>query len=44
MTDSFTEKEMQITGLDGTTQDYYVFVNEPSTVTDFKVVFDFENR
>lgn len=40
--DSFTEMEMQITGLDGTTQDYYVFVNEPSTVTNFKIVFDYE--
>lgn len=42
--DSFTVMEMQITGLDGTAQDYYVFVNEPSTVTNFKVVFDYENR
>ena len=42
--DSFTVMEMQITGLDNTAQDYYVFVNEPSTVTNFKVVFDYENR
>ena len=38
---SFTKKEVSITGLDGTAQAYYVYVNGASTVTDFSVTFKY---
>lgn len=41
ITGSFARHEVSITGLDGTTQAYYVYVNGASTVTDFKVDFNY---
>ena len=38
---SFTRHEVPITGLDGTTQPYYVYVNGASTVSGFKVDFKY---
>lgn len=38
---SFTRHEVSVTGLDGTAQAYYVYVNGASTVTDFKVDFKY---
>lgn len=38
---SFTKNEISITGLDGTAQAYYVYVNGASTVTDFNVTFKY---
>ena len=40
VTGSFTKHEISITGLDGTAQNYYVYVNSASTITDFKFTFD----
>jgi hypothetical protein len=37
----FTRSEVSITGLDGTTQTYYVYVSGISTVSDFKVDFKY---
>lgn len=39
VTDTFTQSTVQITGLDGTKQNYYVYVSEPTTVTSFKMTF-----
>lgn len=38
---SFVKNEVSITGLDGTAQAYYVYVNGASTVADFKVTFKY---
>lgn len=38
---SFVKNEITITGLDGTAQAYYVYVNGASTVTDFNVTFKY---
>lgn len=38
---SFTVHEVSVTGLDGTAQAYYVYVNGASTVADFKVNFKY---
>lgn len=38
---SFDRNEVNITGLDGTAQTYYVYVNGASTVTDFVVNFKY---
>lgn len=39
VTGTFTQNEVLVTGLDGTTQSYYVYVNNASTVTNFKMTF-----
>ena len=39
--DSFTRSELSITGLDGTTQTYYVYVSGACSVTDFKIDFKY---
>ena len=39
VTDTFTQSEISITGLDGTAQDYYVYVSAPTTVSNFKETF-----
>ena len=39
--DSFTRSELNITGLDGTTQAYYVYVSGACSVTDFKIDFKY---
>ena len=39
VTGTFTKNELAITGLDGTEQDYYVYVNNASTMTNFKMTF-----
>ena len=39
--DTFTRSEIVITGLDGTAQDYYVYVSGAGTVTDFKIDFKY---
>ena len=36
---AFTCHEVKVTGLDGTEQDYYVYVNNASTMTNFKMTF-----
>ena len=41
ITGSFTKHEVNVTGLDGTTQAYYVYVNGASTVSGFKVDFNY---
>lgn len=41
ITGSFTKHEVNITGLDGTTQAYYVYVNGASTVSNFQVDFNY---
>lgn len=38
-TSTFTKSTVQVTGLDGTAQNYNVYINEPATITDF--AFDF---
>ena len=38
---AFTQNEVSITGLDGTTQTYYVYVNEASTVSGFAMTFKY---
>lgn len=38
---SFTQHEVSVTGLDETAQTYYVYVNEPSTVSNFVVTFKY---
>lgn len=38
---SFTQHEVSVTGLDGTAQTYYVYVNGASTVTDFIFTFKY---
>jgi hypothetical protein len=39
VTGTFSLNEVLITGLDGTTQSYYVYVNSASTVSNFKMTF-----
>lgn len=39
VTGTFSLNEILITGLDGTTQSYYVYVNNASTVSNFKMTF-----
>jgi hypothetical protein len=41
ITGSFAKHEVSITGLDGTAQAYYVYVNGASTVTNFQVDFNY---
>ena len=41
ITNSFERTEIPITGLDGTSQNYYVYVSNASTVSDFKVDFKY---
>lgn len=41
VTGTFGRQEMTITGLDGTAQDYYVYVNSASTVSNFTVRFNY---
>ena len=38
---SFTQNEVRVTGLDGTAQAYYVYVNGASTVSGFTVNFKY---
>ena len=38
---SFTQHEVSVTGLDETAQTYYVYVNAPSTVSNFVVTFKY---
>ena len=38
---AFTCHEVKVTGLDGTEQDYYVYVSSPSSVSGFKYTFKF---
>ena len=40
VTATFTINEVSITGLDGTAQEYYVYVNNASTVTNFNMKFN----
>ena len=39
VTDTFTQSEISIAGLDGTAQDYYVYVSGATTVSAFKMTF-----
>ena len=39
VTDTFTQTEVSITGLDGTPQDYYVYTSAATTVSAFKMTF-----
>lgn len=39
VTDTFTRTSLQITGLDGTAQSYYVYTSAPTTVSNFKETF-----
>ena len=39
VTDTFAQSELSITGLDGTAQDYYVYVSNATTVSAFKITF-----
>ena len=41
VTSTFTMSQMTIIGLDGTGQSYYVYVNSPSTVSDFNMKFSY---
>ena len=41
ITGSFTKHSVNITGLDGTSQAYYVYVNGASTVSNFEVDFNY---
>lgn len=41
VTGTFVQSEMIIVGLDGTEQSYYVYVNNASTVNNFKVTFSY---
>lgn len=41
VTATFKQNEVSIIGLDGTAQDYYVYVNDASTVSDFVMKFNF---
>ncbi len=40
VTGTFTKSEINITGLDGTTQAYNVYVNGASTVSNFNMKFN----
>ena len=39
VTDTFAQSELSVTGLDGTAQDYYVYVSNATTVSAFKITF-----
>ena len=39
VTDTFAQSELSITGLDGTAQQYYVYVSNATTVSAFKITF-----
>lgn len=39
VTDTFTQSTVSITGLDGTAQNYYVYVSDATTVSAFKMTF-----
>ena len=39
VTDTFAQSEVSITGLDGTAQDYYVYVSNATTLSAFKMTF-----
>ena len=41
VTGTFGRQEVSITGLDGTTQTYYVYVNSASTVSNFSMKFNY---
>lgn len=41
VTETFTRSEIKITGLDGTSQSYYVYVNNASTVSGFTMTFSY---
>ena len=41
VTDTFIRTEIKITGLDGTSQSYYVYVNNASTVSGFTMTFSY---
>ena len=41
VTNTFTKTEIKITGLDGTSQSYYVYVNNASTVDGFTMTFSY---
>ena len=41
VTDTFTRTEIRIVGLDGTSQSYYVYVNNASTVSGFTMTFNY---
>ena len=41
VTSTFTITEIKITGLDGTSQSYYVYVNNASTVSGFTMTFSY---
>jgi ABC-type uncharacterized transport system YnjBCD substrate-binding protein len=41
VTNTFTRTEIKITGLDGTSQSYYVYANNASTVSGFTMTFSY---
>ena len=41
VTNTFTRSEINVVGLDKTSQVYYVYVNNTSTVTNFKITFQY---
>ena len=41
VTDTFTRTEIKITGLDGSSQSYYVYANNASTVSEFTMTFSY---
>ena len=41
VTNTFKKSEIDIVGLDGTSQKYYVYKNNASTVTNFKITFQY---
>ncbi len=41
ITSTFTKTQINITGLDTTSQAYYVYSNDPSTVTNFNITFNY---
>ena len=41
VTGTFGIQEVSITGLDGTAQEYYVYVNSASTVSNFNMKFNY---
>ena len=41
VTNSFIKSEVNVTGLDKTSQTYYVYTNNASSVTNFKITFQY---
>jgi hypothetical protein len=41
VTSTFTQMEVKITGLDGSVQTYYVYINGASSVEDFTMTFNY---